>query len=88
MDQWVKAIIKLSVRFTMGMLREAQLLQVHGRWQRSAHEAQYGVEQVKIIFLTQSPIHYGMKSDSKGSSSLVVVRLVNESYYLDLHDTH
>ncbi len=78
-----RRMIKLPVRLTMGTLMKAR-----GRWQRSAHEAQYGVEQVKSVFLTQSPIHYGMKSDSKGSSSLVVVRLVNESYYLDLHDTH
>src|SRR5260370_23853766 len=53
MDQRVEAIIKLSVRLTMGTLMEARLLRVHGRWQRSAHEAQYGVEQVKSVFLTQ-----------------------------------
>ena len=53
MEQWVKAIIKLSVRLTMGTLMEARLLRVHGRRQRSAHEAQYGVEQVKSVFLTQ-----------------------------------
>ena len=64
------------------------LLQAHGRWQISAHEAQYEVQEVKFVSLTQSPIHFGTKSDSKRSSSLVVVRSVNESCYLDLHDTH
>ena len=67
---------------------EARLLRVHGRWQRSAHEAQYAVEQVKFVFLTQSPIPCGMKSDSKGNSSLIVVRLVKVSCYSDSHDTH
>ena len=86
MVQQVKAMmkLKLSVRLTLGTLRQAWLLQVHGGWQRSAHEAQYGVRKVKFVFLTQSPIHYGTESERKRSSSLIVVRLVKVSCYLNI----